>query len=292
MNPKSAIVIRTYNEEAMLGRTLEAIATQGEHAFEVILVDSGSTDHTLEIARSFPGVRIIEISKKEFTYGRALNIGIAACTPGVEYVVLLSAHAVPCSPQWLENLLEPLKNDSTIVGVYGKQIPHPEHVNTVVMRYLAREVYPRCYGDKPYTTNTNIFFSNVNAAIRRSWWDRCPFDEQLHCEDWAWCQKVMLSGGWIAYQPEACVLHSHRESLWAHYLRYRKQAHATFIINPEKNKDAIGHLLTELSDLTRQYIKLCKTGYWGFRGSHFDRYRVQFVESIARYRAKKELPNG
>ena len=81
MSPRAGIVIRTFNEEAMLGRTLEAIAAQSEQAFQVILVDSGSTDRTLEIARMFPGIRILEIPKAEFTYGRALNIGIALRTP-------------------------------------------------------------------------------------------------------------------------------------------------------------------------------------------------------------------
>ena len=76
-NPVASIIIRAKNEEALIGEVLTAVYEQTVRDIEVILVDSGSTDRTLEIARKFP-LKIIEIRPEEFTYGRALNIG---CRP-------------------------------------------------------------------------------------------------------------------------------------------------------------------------------------------------------------------
>ncbi len=76
--PEISIVIRTYNEAKLLPRTLEAIMEQTEQCFEIVLVDSGSTDTTLEIARCYDKENIVTIPKHELTYSGALNIVIAA----------------------------------------------------------------------------------------------------------------------------------------------------------------------------------------------------------------------
>src|SRR2546430_1178125 len=81
---------------------------------EVIIVDSGSTDATLDIAREFP-TQIIEIPPASFSYGRALNLGVQAASG--DYVISLSAHSLPASPYWLTNLLKPFA-DPTIGAVY------------------------------------------------------------------------------------------------------------------------------------------------------------------------------
>src|SRR3989344_3651284 len=66
--PETSIVIRTYNEEKHIGNLLRAIETQDYKDYEIIIVDSGSTDKTLEIAEKHP-VRIIKIEKRDFTSG-------------------------------------------------------------------------------------------------------------------------------------------------------------------------------------------------------------------------------
>lgn len=282
MSPKAGIIIRTFNEEAMLGRTLEAIAAQSEQAFEVILVDSGSTDRTLEIARSFPGIRIIQIPKDEFTYGRALNIGIAACSPGVEYAVLLSAHAVPCHQNWLAALLAPMENNPQIMGVYGKQIPHPEHVRGPIMRNLGQDIYPWCYGENAYQTNDKIFFSNVNAAIRRSWWEKIPFDESLpFCEDWAWCKRIQQNNGSIAYEPSAAVIHSHLETVYSYFKRFKKHARAERLLSVGKHDRSGRMLLKDIYDGVKTYLRQCRKER-KILGRHFDRWITRLDEDMAR----------
>jgi len=92
MKPNCSIVIRAYNEEAHLGRLLKGISQQEAAGVETILVDSGSTDRTVQIAEEY-GVQIVQISPEEFTFGRSLNRGIQAARG--EFVVIVSAHCYP-----------------------------------------------------------------------------------------------------------------------------------------------------------------------------------------------------
>ncbi|MCL4235146.1 MAG: glycosyltransferase, partial [Deltaproteobacteria bacterium] len=71
---QASIIIRTRNEERHVGEVLARVRDQRRIAFEVIVVDSGSTDATLSIVRKVPDIRLIEIPASSFTYGRALNI--------------------------------------------------------------------------------------------------------------------------------------------------------------------------------------------------------------------------
>ena len=115
--PQCSIVIRAFNEEKHIGRLLTGIMKQTIQDREIILVDSGSTDATPEIAANFP-VKIVQINPEEFTFGRSLNKGVAAAIG--EFVVIISAHCYPVYPDWLEQLLKPFE-DPQIVVCYGKQ---------------------------------------------------------------------------------------------------------------------------------------------------------------------------
>ena len=72
-----AIIIRTFNEGEYLELVIQSILQQkvDDFNFYIIVVDSGSTDNTLEIAKRYNAI-IINISKEDFTYGYALNIGL------------------------------------------------------------------------------------------------------------------------------------------------------------------------------------------------------------------------
>ncbi|HSS97221.1 MAG TPA: glycosyltransferase family A protein, partial [Terriglobales bacterium] len=112
-----SIVIRAYNEEKHLGHLLDAIRRQTLRKPEIILVDSGSRDSTIAIARSHDA-RILHIKPKNFTFGRSLNIGVAAARG--EIVVIASAHVLPMRSDWLANLAAPFQ-DPKVALTYGKQ---------------------------------------------------------------------------------------------------------------------------------------------------------------------------
>jgi len=110
--PTCSIVIRAFNEEQHIGKLLTGILQQTIQDREIILVDSGSTDATPEIAAKFP-VKIVQINPAEFTFGRSLNRGVAAAAG--EFVVIISAHCYPVYPDWLEQLLAPFEDPQVAV---------------------------------------------------------------------------------------------------------------------------------------------------------------------------------
>ena len=114
---KYSIVIRCYNEEEHIGKLLRGIFEQTISNVELIIVDSGSTDSTLEIASEYP-VKIVSIKPSEFTFGRSLNLGCQEATG--EYIVIVSAHVYPVYQDWLSNLIAPF-SDPKVALTYGRQ---------------------------------------------------------------------------------------------------------------------------------------------------------------------------
>jgi rhamnosyltransferase len=115
-----SIIIRTYNEERYLNDLLNSINNQiiNNHIIEIIVVDSGSTDNTLQIAKSY-NCTIKKIEKINFSFGRSLNMGCA--TSNGEILIFISGHCIPGNEFWLQNLINPIIKNEVIL-TYGKQI--------------------------------------------------------------------------------------------------------------------------------------------------------------------------
>ncbi|NJK52275.1 MAG: glycosyltransferase family 2 protein [Leptolyngbyaceae cyanobacterium SU_3_3] len=215
MQLKASIVIRCYNEEQHIGKLLSGIMQQTYQDFEIILVDSGSTDATLSIAARYP-VRVISITPEEFSFGRSLNLGCQAAQG--EYLVIVSAHVYPVHKDWLEQLLKPF-NMPQVALVYGKQ-----RGNTVT-KYSERQVFSKWFPERSNYNQDHPFCNNANAAVRCSLWQEFPYDEQLTgLEDLAWSKQIIESGYCTAYSAEAEIIHVHDESFKRIYNRYRREA--------------------------------------------------------------------
>ena len=225
MSPTCSVVIRAYNEESHIGRLLEGIAGQDLKDVQVILVDSGSTDRTLEIARQH-AVQVVNIHPQEFTFGHSLNLGIAATRS--EVVVLASAHVYPVYPDWLERLLAGFEDPKTAL-VYGKQSgAHTTH-------YSEGRIFHHWFPDQSVQHQSHPFCNNANAAIRRSLWEKLPYNELLPgLEDLAWARRMFEQGFKIGYSAEAEVVHVHNESWRGVYNRYRREGMAFKNIYPQE----------------------------------------------------------
>jgi glycosyltransferase involved in cell wall biosynthesis len=222
-----SVIVRAYNEEKHLGRLLEGIRHQTFRDVEVILVDSGSTDSTVEIAESF-GAHIVRIPPEEFTFGRSLNCGIREATS--EFIVIASAHVYPVYPDWLASLMHPLLDEETALS-YGKQRA-PQSA-----RYSEKQIFLQWYSETGNLRQPTAFCNNANAAIRRSLWEKNPYDDTLTgLEDLAWARWAMEEQGYgIAYVPEAEVIHVHEETPRGVFNRYRREAMAYKKIYPESH---------------------------------------------------------
>ena len=221
-----SIVIRAYNEEKHIGRLLEGIRLQTLKDVEIILVDSGSTDNTISVAETF-GAKIVKISADEFTFGRSLNFGIRAVTR--ELIVIASAHVYPVYHDWLENLLRPFEEDRVAL-TYGKQ-RGPD-----TAKFSEGQIFHQWYPDVGKPKQETAFCNNANAAIRRSLWEKNPYDETLTgLEDLAWAKWAKEQGYSIAYVAEAEVIHVHNETPRGVFNRYRREAMAFKRIYPESH---------------------------------------------------------
>lgn len=78
MTPKVSVVIPTYNVEKYLRECMDSVVNQTLNELEIICINDGSTDRSLEILKNYASVdpRIVLIDKKNEGYGKALNIGM------------------------------------------------------------------------------------------------------------------------------------------------------------------------------------------------------------------------
>lgn len=200
------VVVRTLNESELIGTCLDALRGQALPVdLDIVVVDSGSTDGTVEIARE-RGARVVELPPERFDYSTALNLGIEEARG--ETILSLSAHAVPIGDGWLETMLAPLA-DPGVAAVGSRQVPWAGAPWQEVYR-LGQQ-----FGEssRVYTAENadEVVFSNASSAIRRSVWAQYPFLLPA-AEDLEWARRVLSAGWFIVYEAGASVYHSHRES--------------------------------------------------------------------------------
>ena len=116
--------IPTFNGEDYLEDLLSSVLSQEiPLQYDVLIIDSGSSDSTLDIIKNFPTVKLHEIPNAEFGHGKTRNL--AASMSSADYMVYLSQDAVPANNHWLEAMVEPFIINSDVVAVFGKQVPRP-----------------------------------------------------------------------------------------------------------------------------------------------------------------------
>ncbi len=222
-----SVVVRALNEEKWLGQALQACKSQSLYEgreLELVLVDSGSKDGTLGIAREH-GCRVVHISKDEFTFGRSLNMGCEAATGDV--LVFISAHCIPRNNDWLENLIRPIEAGLCDYA-YGRQVGHD------VSRFSERQVFAHYFGDVSRLPQEGFFCNNANSAIRAETWRKFRFDEAVTgLEDMVLAKAIVNGGGRIGYVAEAAVIHIHEETLQQTRRRYYREALTMRAIMPE-----------------------------------------------------------
>jgi glycosyltransferase involved in cell wall biosynthesis len=227
-SPRASIVVRCYNEAEHIGKLLYGISEQTIQDYEIVLVDSGSTDGTLEIAREFGVDKIEFIEPENFSFGRALNYGCEAAEG--EFCVIASAHIYPTREDWLEQLLTKFEAYEKIALVYGKQRGND------VTTFSEKQIFKQWFPEHDINHQPHPFCNNANAAIRRELWEEYPYDEHLTgLEDIDWAKRVQKNGYEISYASDAKIIHVHDETAGEVLNRYRREAYAHKEIMPEQS---------------------------------------------------------
>jgi rhamnosyltransferase len=226
---KCSVIIRSYNEEKHIGKLIQGIYSQElseEIELEVILVDSGSTDSTVSIAKKL-GAKVVSILKEEFSFGRALNLGCSASSG--EILLFASAHVYPVYSDWISKIIKPFQNPNIAV-VYGRQIGNDQ------TKFSESQIFSKWFPVQSNYDQLNPFCNNANCAIKRSCWETLPYDESLTgLEDLAWANSILKMGFKIAYEAEAVIVHVHEETPKKIKNRYFREAIAFKHIFPRIN---------------------------------------------------------
>lgn len=204
-NPQSlpskplAIIMRTFNSAWVVDQTLEALFSQNFSDFKLYVVDSGSTDETLDIVRKYP-CQLHTIPAGSYYPGNVLNAAISKIDSDV--VVFLNSDTVLLSPDSLQHLVDAFDNPE-VHAAYGRQIPRPEADLWVQHDYS--KSFP-LGNDSPEW----ITLSLPIAGLRRKTWEMHPFyDKAWGSEDTEWGSWAKSQGCKIDYVPEAIAMHSH-----------------------------------------------------------------------------------
>lgn len=192
--PPVSFIVRCKNKRATIESTFASIRRQTVPA-EIVVVDSGSHDGTLAVARELADV-VLEMQPDEFTFGRSLNVGASAASGEIH--AALSAHAVLPAPDWLARVLEHLE-DERVGGASGSGCS-PDGQTLLEPFYQGVAEWTPAWG-----------FTNTASAWRARVWEEHRFDERMTAsEDKEWAQRVLRAGWRLALDPFLVVSVDHR----------------------------------------------------------------------------------
>ena len=202
--PAVSVIIPTLNGGAEFRACLEAVHRQQlDRPFEVLCIDSGSTDDTLRRCQE-RGVGLLQIPPGTFNHGLTRNEAISAARG--EYVALLTQDAVPVGTDWLHHLVEALDSVPRAAGAYGRQLLRSTTVNP----------YQRWRLEHWAATRAERVIQEITD--REAFEARSPL-EKLAVVAFDWSLRVLRAGYAVVYEPRARMLHSHNDSLWRDFKR-------------------------------------------------------------------------
>ncbi len=257
-----SVLLLTKNGVRDLERLLSALYSQeGIASFEVIAVDSGSTDGTLDLLRRFP-VRLEQIPPEAFHHACTRNFAASLARGGI--LILLTQDAIPASEVWLNTLISNF-DDPKVGAVYGRQLPKPgsslereDALSTLYgeQRIVKDPAHRNGLGYRFY------HFSDVNAAIRRSVWEAVRFPEEMRVfEDMGIAKRILDSGWKIVYEPRAPVFHSHSHTTVGLFKRYFDIGYTLKLLNIWDSPGTRKSMFRDVRNLLRN-----KIGRLGNRG--------------------------
>ena len=228
--PKVSVVVCAYNAERTIQTCLEALEQVRYPNYEVIVVNDGSTDRTLEICRKFPSIRLI--SQENHGLSVARNVGLEAATG--EIIAYTDADC-DVDPDWITYLVHSFEITGQ-VAVGGPNLPPPEDA-----------LIPACVAVSPGGP-THVLIDDLeaehiagcNMAFRADVLrDLGGFDAQYRAagDDVDLCWRLQDAGHSIGFSPAAQVWHFRRNTIRDYFKQQRGYGKAEAMVyfkHPER----------------------------------------------------------
>lgn len=213
--PRVSAIVPTLNGAATLPALLASLGREqaaGRGLIEIVAIDSGSRDATVELLRA-AGARVLDLGGAPFGHASARNRAAAAAEG--EVLLFLTQDVEPAGDAWLPPLLAAFE-DGVVAGAFGRQVPRgasPEEEFLARVNYAGRpRRLTRADAGAAFGPGTTLF-SNAFGAVRRSVWRTIPFPGVIMSEDQAWALAALRAGHEIRYEPRSEAYHGHRSGL-------------------------------------------------------------------------------
>ncbi len=239
---KVTVIVRTFNVEWVIDQALAALMKQKGVEIELMIVDSGSTDATLDMIAPYPHT-LIEIEPGTYFPGKVLNRAVKEAK--TELVVFINSDVVLLDQYAIFNLIKPLEESRTVAS-FGRQIVRPEA--DLWVRHDYERAFPTTE-DKPDW----MHFSLPIASMKRSAWEMQAFyTDAWGSEDTHWAVQIKNKGYKIAYVKDAIAMHSHNYTLKQLASRRQIEGEADVYIYPGKSVSLFGTLLSFAASSMRE----------------------------------------
>jgi glycosyltransferase involved in cell wall biosynthesis len=213
-----SVLVRVKNELNALPEFWRRLSQQScFNQCEVVFLDSGSTDGTVEYLSSLP-CTVWSIAPQEFCFGSSCNTVMSLSQAPV--ALLISGHVLLNQPNDLQIALDTVAPHK-YAAAYFRQTPNPYLGSNAYERAFLSRRFPVTAEREPLDLTHPGSFSNAASMLTRAAWLRNPFPDVSASEDFLWAQKHLELGGKLFYLPHIEVLHSHNERAETVFRRVR-----------------------------------------------------------------------
>ncbi|MDN2566003.1 glycosyltransferase family 2 protein [Aquibium sp. A9E412] len=237
VEPLVSVIIPVKNGLPHFRRVIDMVGRQEfEHPYEVIVIDSGSTDGSKQVVpQDDPRFRLIEIPPQSFGHGRTRNLGVRESRGRL--CAFLTHDALPADTRWLRELVRPLLEDTRVAGVFGRHAAYAEaspftkweldtHFENLRRWPKVWIADARAYARDQSLRQVFHFYSDNSSCLRKSVWRRFPYPDVDFAEDQLWAKQIVEAGYRKAFAWDSLVYHSHDYSLWERMQRSYDEARA------------------------------------------------------------------
>lgn len=217
------IVVRTYNEVGNITRFIREIKNQKKCNYNIIFLDSGSDDGTLELLKYEENISLYTVPKEKFNFGDSLDFLVSRAMSNI--VISFSAHVDILDDLLVRKAIDYLEDFGAVAG-YFRQKPNGYTGCSLLEKMFLKKIFFQTKFPTFILGNSQIP-SNAASIYKKDIVSKYLFGESEGSEDKKWARRVSKANYKLLYMGNLIVFHSHNENEKQYYNRmiinYREQ---------------------------------------------------------------------